>query len=132
MEIIVDLCNQHYGDVQEIKRMILSSFTSGADAIKIQIMDSTKFFGDDSRKYRDLDFDQVKEVHSFCENLGIEFIASVFDEERLEWIRELGVKRHKIASKMALQNHDLCHKILDLRKPGNPMFAYPLFIPSTS
>ena len=134
MEIIVDLCNQHYGDVQEIKRMILSSFVSGADVIKIQIMDSTKFFGDNSRKYRDLSFDQTKEVCLFCESLGIEFMASVFDEEKLEWIQELGVKRHKIPSKMAFHNHSLCNKILKdnketiistgLNKPGEFPFGF--------
>ena len=79
-------------------------------------MDSTKFFGDNSRKYRDLSFDQVKEVCLFCESLGIEFMASVFDEERLEWIQELGVKRHKIPSKMALHNHSLCEKVLEDNK----------------
>ena len=54
MEIIVDLCNQHHGDLKELKRMALSAFVAGADAVKVQLMDSEKFFGNTDRKYRDI------------------------------------------------------------------------------
>ena len=37
MEIIVDLFNQHSGNVDELKRMALSAYLNGADVAKIQI-----------------------------------------------------------------------------------------------
>ena len=112
MEIIVDLCNQHHGSLLELKRMALNAFSSGADTVKVQLMDSEKFFGNTNKKYRDISFEEAKEFKAFCDLIGVEFMASVFDEERLEWLQELGVKRHKIASKIAKNNPKLCEKIL--------------------
>ena len=55
MEIIVDLCNQHLGSLSEFtKRMSLNAFLSGADAVKIQLVDSKNMFGDDKRSYREI------------------------------------------------------------------------------
>ena len=53
MKIIVDLCNQHFGSLQELKRMTLNAFTSGAHAVKVQLMDSEKLLGVKNKKYRD-------------------------------------------------------------------------------
>jgi len=112
MEIIVDLCNQHHGDLLELKRMTLSAFLAGADVVKIQLMDSEEFFGDTNRKYRDISYRDAMELSDYCSILGIELMASVFDEERFEWLHDLGIQRHKIASKIAKNNPKLCEKIL--------------------
>jgi len=117
MEIIVDLCNQHHGDIKELKRMALSAFTAGADVVKVQLMDSEKFFGNTDRKYRDISYDDLHEISSFCDFIGVEFMASVFDEERLEWLEGTYVKRHKIASRTAATNPRLCKKILEKGLP---------------
>ena len=98
MEIIVDLFNQHSGDLLQLKRMALSAYLNGADAVKIQILNSKRMWGDDSRKYLEMTFDEVKDLHDYCQNIGIEFMATVFDEEKLEWLDELDIKRYKIAS----------------------------------
>ena len=42
MEIIVDLFNQHSGNVDELKRMALSAYLNGADVAKIQILNSKR------------------------------------------------------------------------------------------
>ncbi len=44
-------------------------------------------------------------------------MASVFDEERLEWIEELGVRTHKVASRVAKNDRQLTEKILKTNKP---------------
>src|SRR5262249_37195202 len=56
-------------------------------------------------------FDEARRLKKWCDEEGIEFMASVFDLERFEWTRELGVRRHKIASR-AVENTDLCRQIL--------------------
>ena len=33
MKIILDLCNQHHGSLDELKRMSLNAFLAGADAV---------------------------------------------------------------------------------------------------
>lgn len=97
MKIILDLCNQHYGSLDELKRMSLNAFLAGADAVKIQLMDSEKLLGVTNKKYRDICFQDAYSLAKYCDNIGIEFMASVFDEERFEWLDGLGVKTHKIA-----------------------------------
>ena len=88
MKIIVDLCNQHFGSLEELKRMSLNAFLSGADAVKIQLLDSEKLLGTKDKKYRDICFQDAYELAKYCDNLGIEFMASVFDEERFKWFVE--------------------------------------------
>ena len=92
--------------------MALSAFTAGADVVKVQLMDSEKFFGNKDRKYRDISYDDLHEISSFCDFIGVEFKASVFDEERLEWLEGTYIKRHKIASRTAAKDPELCKKIL--------------------
>ena len=117
MKIIVDLCNQHHGSLAELKRMALSAFVSGADIVKIQLMDSEKYFGNTARSYRDISRSDTIEFADYCNIIGIELMASVFDEERLDWLREIGVKKHKIASRVAKNDPKLCEKILAENKP---------------
>ena len=73
MKIIVDLCNQHFGSLEELKRMSLSAFLSGADAVKIQLLDSEQLLGTTEKKYRDICFQDAYELSKYCDNLGIEF-----------------------------------------------------------
>lgn len=117
MEIIVDLFNQHGGNLQKLDRMIWLSYLNGADVAKIQILNSQRIWGNDLRKFLELTFDEVKQIKAACDSVGIEFMASVFDEEGLEWINELGVKRYKIASVTAFKDKKLCEKILSFDKP---------------
>ena len=117
MKIILDLCNQHHGSLDELKRMSLSAFQGGADAIKIQLMDSEKLLGVTDKKYRDISFQDAYTLAKYCNNVGIEFMASVFDEERFEWLDDLGVKTHKIASRTSKQDRALCETILSDGKP---------------
>ena len=81
MEIIVDLFNQHSGNVDELKRMALSAYLNGADVAKIQILNSKRIWGDDSRKYLEMTYDEVKDFYDFCNSHSIEPWATVFDEE---------------------------------------------------
>jgi sialic acid synthase SpsE len=117
MKIILDLCNQHHGSLDELKRMSQSAFLSGADAVKVQLMDSEKLLGVTNKKYRDVSFDDAYTLAKYCDDIGVEFMASVFDEDRFEWLDDLGVKTHKIASRTSKDNYSLCDLILSDDKP---------------
>lgn len=117
MKIIVDLCNQHFGSIEELKRMALNAFLSGANAVKIQLLDSEKLLGVTNKKYRDISFHDAYELAKYCDNIGVEFMASVFDEERFRWLDDLGVKTHKIASRTSKHDLNLCETILRDNKP---------------
>ncbi len=116
MEIIVDLCNQHHGSLSELKRMSLNAWSAGADTVKVQLMDSEKHFGIKEKKYRDINYDSFMHLNDFCKNIGINFLATPFDEERLGWIKSAGHSRIKIASKTVKQDPELCKAIIGSRK----------------
>lgn len=117
MKIIVDLCNQHFGSLQELKRMTLNAFTSGAHAVKVQLMDSEKLLGVKNKKYRDISYNDALELSNYCSLIGIEFMASVFDKERLEWLQDFNVETHKIASRTSKFDRELSELILAENKP---------------
>jgi N,N'-diacetyllegionaminate synthase len=64
----------------------------------------------------EFDKDQFAQIKKWCDEENIEFMCSVFDEERLQWMEDLGVKRHKIASRTAKLDRDLAQKIVDTGK----------------
>ena len=79
--------------------------------------DSIRVFGDDSRKKNEFTFNQVKDIKDMCSHYNIEFFASVFDEEKLNWCEDLNVSLYKIASRTVVKEIDLCNKIISLGKP---------------
>ncbi len=117
MKIILDLCNQHYGSLDELRRMSMNAFLAGADAVKIQLMDSESLLGVTDKKYRDICFQDAYALAKYCDDIGIEFMASVFDDERFEWLDNLGVKTHKIASRTSKHDKRLSELILSDGKP---------------
>jgi len=117
LKIVVDLFNQHSGDMNELKRLALSAFINGADVAKIQILNSQRIWGDDSRKYLEMTYEQVKDFYNFCKTHSIEFSATVFDEEKLEWLDDFEVDWYKIASVTAKKDVRLVEKILAKNKP---------------
>ena len=46
----------------------------------------------------ELSFDDQRDLKSICDNLGIEFLSTPFDEESAEFLFSLGLKTIKIAS----------------------------------
>ena len=48
--IISEIHPQHYGSMNEIKRMIIQSKIGGADIVKVQLYDSKKLWGHNRRE----------------------------------------------------------------------------------
>ena len=79
--IISEIHPQHHGSMDEIKRMILQSKIGGADYVKVQLYSSQNLFNNDERKYIEINKTELKEISDYSRNIGIEPMASVFDEE---------------------------------------------------
>ena len=90
--IISEVYPQHMGSMNELKRMIVQSKIGGADIVKLQLYSSKKLFGNRDREYLDTSKKELKEINAYCNNIGIELSASIFDEEKLDWCEELGFK----------------------------------------
>jgi len=62
----------------------------------------------------------VSTILSICNAYEIEFFASVFDEEKLDWCIDLDINFFKIASRTVTKEPDLCNSII---KTGVPTFV---------
>jgi len=116
IKIISEIHPQHYGSMSEIKRMILQNKIGGADYVKIQLYSSIKLFDNKDREYLSINKNELKEIYDYGKNIGIEIFASIFDEEKLDWCENLGMKLYKIASRTVCEKK-LCEKIISTKKP---------------
>ncbi len=109
-EIIAEIGQNHNGDLETAKRLIRVAKESGADVAKFQIYDAKTLFSKENNPWYDYNCKtevsrtQVDDLANECAKCGIEFMASVFDIERVDWLEAVGVKRYKIASRSV---HDL-------------------------
>ena len=115
--VIAEIGINFDGSMPKAKYMIKEAKNyCGADIAKFQLYDVDTIFpnqeclGDDGRNWYEevkrtqLTQDQAFELAVYCQEIGIEFMVSAFDTERLDWLALLGVKRYKIASR---SNSDL-------------------------
>lgn len=113
--LVAEIHPQHYGSIENIKRIILSAKIAGATSIKVQLYDTLKIHKNTSKKYLEITFNELKILKDFCEFLGIELFASVFNEDRIEWCEKLNFDTYKIASRSVSDEH-LCKKIISTKK----------------
>jgi len=122
--IIAELGHNHNGNIRLAKQMIVEAAICGADAVKFQLYDIDKIKKPWQSRYFELrvstpTFDEVKELKEVADECRIEFMASAFDIERLGWLEEIGVKRHKLASR-SINDKEL---IRAMEKTGKPIIA---------
>lgn len=105
VEIIAEIGQNHNGDMGLAKELIHIAKDNGADVAKFQVFDARSLFSKDGNPWYDyncrteLTRDQVNFLAEECRKTGIEFMASVFDIERIRWTEDIGVKRYKVASR---------------------------------
>ena len=122
-EIIAEIGQNHNGDMRLAKELIRASKDSGADVAKFQVYNARALFRPklnnpwfDYNWVNELKKEDIFRLADFCSKVGIEFMASVFDLERIEWLEEVGVKRYKIASR-SVADKDLIRGVAATGKP---------------
>ena len=120
MLIIAEIGQNHNGDMALAKKMIRVAKKSGADVAKFQLYDVDSIFDKNFKWYKEareaqLDYRQAKMLKQECDKAGIEFMASVFDVDRLNWVLELGVSAIKIASR-SIGNRELINAAAETGK----------------
>ena len=105
-EIVAEIGQNHNGDMALAEHLIRAAKRAGADVAKFQVYEARALFPPksvnpwfDYNCKTELGKDDVFRLADLCASVGIEFMASVFDLERVEWLEEVGVKRYKIASR---------------------------------
>ncbi len=125
-EIIAEIGQNHNGDMALAADMIRAAKRAGADVAKFQVYDARALFPPkpqnewfDYNCSTELSRDDVVRLAAVCADVGIEFMASVFDTERIAWLEEVGVKRYKIASRSV----DDLRLIRAVAATGKPMIV---------
>ncbi|MFC1807380.1 N-acetylneuraminate synthase family protein [Candidatus Omnitrophota bacterium] len=121
-EIIAEVGQNHNGDMHVARRLIHAAKSAGADVAKFQLYDAKKLFPKENNPWFDynckteLSRENVKYLKSECDRIGIEFMASVFDIKRIKWLEDLGVARHKMASR-SIKDKELISALCETGKP---------------
>lgn len=122
MEIIAEIGQNHNGDIDLAFELIAEAKRNGADAAKFQIYDAAALFPRENNPWyeynlsTELSKDDTARLAERCSRMGIEFLASVFDAERVDWLEELGVRRYKIASR-SIRDQGLIGRLCRTGKP---------------
>jgi N-acetylneuraminate synthase/N,N'-diacetyllegionaminate synthase len=125
MMIIAEIGQNHNGDMKLAVELIHSARENGADIAKFQVYDARALFPKAGNEWFDynckteLSRDQVGYLAEECRRTGIEFMASVFDVERIAWLEEAGVARYKLASR-SVRDREL---VAALEKTGKPIIV---------
>ena len=124
--IIAEIGINHNGNMNLAHEMIRQAALCGADVAKFQAYSVDALFGPDGEdpneeihagvKLLEFNQEQFAQIKRWCAEEGIEFMCSVFDEERFEWMEELKVEKYKIASRVSKLNPNLARKIVDTAK----------------
>lgn len=122
--IIAEIGHNHMGYMRHAKLLIDEAKACGVDAVKFQAYDANKIKQPWQSRYFELLLsehtkEEFQEIKDYCDKIGIEFFASAFDVERLGWLEEMGVQRHKIASR-SIYDKEL---IEAMEKTGKPIIA---------
>ena len=121
---IAEIGHNGNGNMRLNKLLIEEAKACGADIAKFQCYDTDKIKKPWQSRYMELKmaeltFDDCVELKKHCDEVGIEFMASAFDIERVKWLENLNVKRHKIASR-SIYDKEL---IQAMEKTGKPIIA---------
>ena len=133
MFIIAEAGINHNGDISIAEKLIVEAANAGADAIKFQaaipslvcIKKSPLAEYQKNNNYKDqlkllselhLPLEKYKYLRDFSLRKGIEFMCSAFDCESLDYIDNLGVSIHKIASG-EITHYPFLKKIASYNKP---------------
>ena len=102
--IIFECGHNGNGNMRLNKLMIDEVKACGGNVAKFQLYDTDKIKKPWQSRYMELKMAELTkedawELKRYCDEIGIEFMASAFDAERVGWLEEMGVKRHKLASR---------------------------------
>jgi sialic acid synthase SpsE len=105
MEIIAEIGQNHNGDMALARRLVGAAKAAGAAVAKFQVYDARALFPKEDNPWFDyncrteLSHADVEMLAAECARVGIEFMASAFDVERVRWLQRIGMRRYKIASR---------------------------------
>jgi N,N'-diacetyllegionaminate synthase len=103
--IVAEIASNWEGSISKAKKLILNCKNAGADAVKFQMWRANDLYYNHPEWNNiiksELSFKKTKILKQYCDSIGIEFFASVFYSEAVDFLESLKIKRYKIASRTA-------------------------------
>ena len=115
--IIAEAGVNHNGDINLAKKLVDIAKDAGCDCVKFQTFSADKIVtkqakkaeyqiantkNDDSQyemlKKLELTYDEFNELKRYCDEIGIDFLSTPFDEEAADLLESIGVDAYKIPS----------------------------------
>ena len=102
--IVAEIASNWEGSISKARKLILNCKNAGANAVKFQIWRAEDLYEKDHPEWRnivksELSFKKIKILKTYCDSVEIEFFASVFYPEAVDFLESIKVKRYKIASR---------------------------------
>ena len=132
--LIAEIGINHNGDLNVAKKLIEESAKAGFDAVKFQkrtvevvftkeelLRPRESIFGNTNGALKhglEFGIDEYSEISNYCKKLGIDWFASPWDVESLNFLEKFDVVAHKVAS-ACLTDRALLQA---MRKTGKPVF----------
>ena len=132
--LIAEIGINHNGDLNVAKKLIEESAKAGFDAVKFQkrtvevvftkeelLRPRESIFGNTNGALKhglEFGIDEYSEISNYCKKLGIDWFASPWDVESLNFLEKFDVVAHKVAS-ACLTDRAL---LQSMRKTGKPVF----------
>ncbi len=107
IKIIAEIGSNWEGSVTKAKKIVSECKQVGADAVKFQIWRAKDLYNTthpnwENIKKSELTFDKARKIKEYSDKHGIEFFASAFYPEAVDFLESLNVKKYKIASRTCL------------------------------
>lgn len=115
--IIAEAGVNHNGDIDLAKKLVKIAKDAGCDCIKFQTFSADRIVTKNAKKAEyqakntknndsqyemlkklELSYKQFKELKNYCDEIGIDFLSTPFDEEAVDLLESIGVKAYKIPS----------------------------------
>ena len=107
--VIAEAGANHNRDFEQAKALINVAKEAGADAVKFQTYSSDTLYSSNTPDFAnltnipeliksiELPREWQKDLKNYCDEVGIEFMSTPFDESAVQQLVDIGVKRMKIA-----------------------------------
>ena len=111
--IIAEIGSNYDQDFNKLKKLIIESKKAGANAVKVQMFDSTILYlnkkSNNYKLFKKLEFKKqwFDKIKNFCKKIKIEFFASTFDKKSTQFLIEKKVNIIKLASSEANKISDI-------------------------
>jgi N-acetylneuraminate synthase len=133
--VIAEIGINHNGDIDLTKRLISVAVAAGCDAVKFQKRTvEVVYTAEELAKPREnpfgttngdlkygleFDYEDYKEIDSFCKSVKIPWFVSPWDEGSVDFMEQFDTPYYKVASASLTHDNLLKH----LRKTGKPIVA---------